>query len=127
MNTMINSTLVAGIPVVTASNSAITTSTMKIFPHSNNDAVLDKYELNELTVEHKVQEFELMKLRETDVNYAEVIKENLAKLASREVIKKATFTKKKDLDTETTSFRARVWVFTKDELNQLIEDIKNGI
>ena len=120
MNTTITT---SSMPMVMTSASSLTIKSAA----STASEIFDKYEMNELTVEHKVQEFELMKLRETDVNYAEVIKENLAKMASREVIKKASFTKKKDLDTETTSFRARVWVFTKDELNQLIEDIRNGI
>jgi hypothetical protein len=91
------------------------------------DEIFDRYSLNEFIVEHRVQEFELMKLRETNVDYADIIKENLAKTASKEVIKKMTFTKKHDMNNDTHSFRGRVWVFTKEELNQMIEDIRNGV
>jgi hypothetical protein len=91
------------------------------------DEIFDRYSLNEFLVEHRVQEFELMKLRETTVDYADVIKNNLAKTASKEIIKKMTFTKKHDINSDTHSFRGRVWVFTKDELNKMIEEIRNGI
>ena len=94
-------------------------------PHT--EQILDRYSLNELVVEHRVQEFELMKLRETDFDYAEHIKKNLAKYASEEVTSKMTFTKKTDTNTDTHSFRGRVWVFSKEELIQMIEEIRNGI
>lgn len=91
------------------------------------EQILDRYALNELVVQHRVQEFELMKLRETDVDYAEHIKQNLAKNASEQVVKKMTFTKKTDKDTDTHSFRGRVWIFSKEELLQMIGEIRNGI
>lgn len=94
-------------------------------PHT--EQILDRYSLNELTVEHRVQEFELIKLRETNVDYADHIKSNLAKMASEEVTRKMTFTKKSDINTDTHSFRGRVWVFSKEELTQMIEEIRNGI
>ena len=43
------------------------------------DEVLDRYSFNRLTIDHKVQEQELMKLKETVPTYADEIKENLAK------------------------------------------------
>lgn len=91
------------------------------------EVILDRYQLNELTVEHRVQEFELMKLRESNVDYASEIKRNLAKMASEEVTNKMTFTKKTEMDSDTHSFRGRVWVFSKEELIKMIEEIRNGI
>jgi hypothetical protein len=94
-------------------------------PHA--EQILDRYALNELTVQHRVQEQELMKLRETDVDYADHIKKNLSKMASEEVTRRMSFTKKKEIDSDTHSFRGRVWVFSKEELLQMIEEIRNGI
>jgi len=91
------------------------------------EVILDRYQLNEITVQHRVQEFELMKLRESNVDYASEIKHNLAKLASEEVTNKMTFTKKTEIDSDTHSFRGRVWVFSKEELIKMIEEIRNGI
>lgn len=92
----------------------------------NPDHMLEKYEFNQFVVEHKVQEQELMKLKETNVNYAEEIKEAMAKNCAREFIKKLSFSKKHDPDANTHSFRGRVWVFTREELVNLIEDVKQG-
>jgi hypothetical protein len=91
------------------------------------EVILDRYQLNEITVQHRVQEFELMKLRESNVDYATEIKHNLAKWASEEVTNKMTFTKKTEIDSDTHSFRGRVWVFSKEELIKMIEEIRNGI
>jgi hypothetical protein len=91
------------------------------------EVILDRYQLNEITVQHRVQEFELMKLRESNVDYATEIKHNLAKHASEEVTSKMTFTKKTEINTDTHSFRGRVWVFSKEELIKMIEEIRNGI
>jgi hypothetical protein len=90
------------------------------------DDVLEKYEFNQFVVEHKVQEQELIKLKEENVNYAEVIKENMAKNCAREFVKKLSFSKKHDKDLDVHSFRGRVWVFTREELVQLIDDVKQG-
>jgi len=114
----------SGLTVGTITTTAAT-STVSMRP--NIDEVVDRYALNEFVVEHRIQEFELMKLRESNVDYADVIKNNLAKMASRDIIKKMTFTKKHEIDSDTHSFRGRVWVFTKDELTQMIQEIKNGI
>jgi hypothetical protein len=115
--------------IIGAAGSTITTGTgiSSISIRTSADEIFDRYSLNEFLVEHRVQEFELMKLRETTVDYADVIKNNLAKTASKEIIKKMTFTKKHEIDSDTHSFRGRVWVFTKDELNKMIEEIRNGI
>ena len=90
------------------------------------DDLLDKYEFNKLTVDHKVSAHELLKLKDTVPTYADEIKENLAKKASRELVKKMTFTKKHDVDSDVHHFIGRVWVFTEDELKKLIEEVKNA-
>lgn len=91
---------------------------------TSSEELLDRYELCQLVINHKVAEFELMKIRETQPDYADIIKENLSKMAARDIIKKMTFTKKKDTDSDTHHFMGRVWVFTKEELLQLIEDAR---
>ena len=91
------------------------------------EEIIDRYALNEFSVEHRVQEQELLKLKETNVDYGDHIKENLAKACARDLMKKMTFTKKHEQDTFVHSFRGRVWVFNKEELKQLIKDIKNGV
>ena len=90
------------------------------------DDLLDKYEFNKLTVDHKVSAHELLKLKDTVPTYADEIKENLAKNASRELVKKMTFTKKHDVDSDVHHFIGRVWVFTEDELKKFIEEVKNA-
>jgi hypothetical protein len=107
--------------------STITTSSNTVPMRTPAEVILDRYQLNELTVQHRVQEFELMKLRESNVDYATEIKRNLAKMASEEVTNKMTFTKKTEIDSDTHSFRGRVWVFSKEELIKMIEEIRNGI
>jgi hypothetical protein len=107
---------------------ASTITTGSITPmRTPTEVILDRYQLNEITVQHRVQEFELMKLRESNVDYAAEIKHNLAKYASEEVTNKMTFTKKTEIDSDTHSFRGRVWVFSKEELIKMIEEIRNGI
>ena len=66
-------------------------------------------------------------MKEQNVDYADAIKENMAKNFARDVTKKISYTKKFEQDTFTHSFRGRAWVFTKEELINLIEDIKNGV
>ena len=113
-------------PMTMGSASTITTGTISPM-RTPAEVILDRYQLNELTVQHRVQEFELMKLRESNVDYASEIKRNLAKMASEEVTNKMTFTKKTEMDSDTHSFRGRVWVFSKEELLKMIEEIRNGI
>jgi hypothetical protein len=87
---------------------------------------LDTHSFNKITVEHKVAEFELAKLRETVPTYADEIKENLSKNLARDIIKKATFTKKHNVDSDTHHFLGRVWVFTEGELKDLINEARNA-
>jgi hypothetical protein len=103
------------------------TTTGKIsFPKSSVEYLLDTYEMNQIVVEPKLQEHALMKLREADVNFADHIKSNLTKSAATKIVQKMSFTKVKDPNMDVTSFRGRVWVFTKDELEQLIKDAQNA-
>ena len=90
------------------------------------DNLLDKYEFNKLIVDHKVTAHELLKLKDTVPTYADEIKENLARNASRELVKKMTFTKKHDINSDVHHFIGRVWVFTEEELKKLIEEVKNA-
>jgi hypothetical protein len=87
---------------------------------------LDTHSFNKITVEHKVAEFELAKLKETVPTYADEIKENLSKNLARDIIKKTTFTKKHNVDSDTHHFLGRVWVFTEDELKNLIQGVRNA-
>jgi len=87
---------------------------------------LDTHSLNKITVEHKVAEFELAKLKETVPTYVDEIKENLSKNLARDIIKKTTFTKKHNVDSDTHHFLGRVWVFTEDELKNLIQGVRNA-
>jgi len=112
---------------MTMGSATITTSSNTLPMRTPTEVILDRYQLNEITVQHRVQEFELMKLRESNVDYATEIKHNLAKHASEEVTNKMTFTKKTEIDSDTHSFRGRVWVFSKEELIKMIEEIRNGI
>jgi hypothetical protein len=97
--------------------------TLTISPTATED-LMERHELNLVTVEHKVTEFELMKLKDTVPTYADEIKENLSRNLAREIIKKASFTKKKDIDADVHHFIGRVWVFTEDELKKLLEEAK---
>jgi hypothetical protein len=107
---------------ITMNTSASTIS----FPKASIEYILDTYEMNQVVVEHKVQEHELLKLKEVDPNFADHIKANLTKAAAEKIVNKMAFTKTKDKDMDVHSFRGRVWVFTKDELEQLIKDAQNA-
>ncbi len=121
--------------MITSSITIPTTDTITISTAGNygtiamgviTDNLLDKYEFNKLTVDHKVSAHELLKLKDTVPTYADEIKENLAKNASRELVKKMTFTKKHDVDSDVHHFIGRVWVFTEEELKKFIEEVKNA-
>ena len=121
--------------MITSSITIPTTDTITISTAGNygtiamgviTDNLLDKYEFNKLTVDHKVSAHELLKLKDTVPTYADEIKENLAKNASRELVKKITFTKKHDVDSDVHHFIGRVWVFTEEELKKFIEEVKNA-
>ena len=102
---------------VSGSTITITTSAQEL---------LDRRDMNLIVVDHKVSEMEMMKLKEVQPDYADHIKLNIAKKATTEVINKMTFTKKKRIDDDTHHFYGRVYVFTKEELIQLIEEARNA-
>lgn len=89
------------------------------------DGFLDKHIMNRVTVDHKVQEQELLKLKEVAPDYANEIKENIAKNAARDMVKKVTFTKKHDKDADVHHFIGRVWMFTEEELKNLIKEVRS--
>jgi hypothetical protein len=125
---MDNSLTITAIPTV-GNGGTITTSTsygtISVAPTATED-LMERHELNLLTVEHKVTEFELMKLKDTVPTYADEIKENLSRNLAREIIKKASFTKKRDIDADVHHFIGRVWVFTEDELKKILEEAKHA-
>ena len=90
------------------------------------EEILDRYELNEMLIEHRVQTQELLKLKEENVDFGDVIKENMTKNMARQIAKKISFTKKHEVDTDVHSYRGRCWVFTKEEMINLIKEIKNA-
>ena len=112
---------------ITSSGSSYTTSTMSgsiLTITTAAQELLDRREMNLIVVDHKVSEMEMMKLKEIRPDYADIIKDNIAKKATIEVINKMTFTKKKLIDDDTHHFYGRVYVFTKEELIQLIEEAR---
>jgi hypothetical protein len=126
---MDNSLTITSYPTgtITTSGSGTSTSygTISAPPTAVED-LMERHELNLLTIEHKVTEFELMKLKETVPTYADEIKENLSRNLAREIIKKTSFTKKRDIDTDIHHFIGRVWVFTEDELKKILEEAKHA-
>jgi hypothetical protein len=120
-----NGTGLSTVPIGSLTVSNTIGSTIS-FPKASIEYILDTYEMNQVVVEHKVQEHELLKLKEVDPNFADHIKANLTKAAAEKIVNKMAFTKTKDKDMDVHSFRGRVWVFTKDELEQLIKDAQNA-
>ena len=111
---------------ITISNGGTAVSSSSLgFGGFDMEDFLDSHCFNKITVEHKVAEFELAKLKETVPTYADEIKENLSKNLARDIIKKTTFTKKHNVDSDTHHFLGRVWVFTEDELKNLIQKARN--
>jgi hypothetical protein len=113
---------------ITASSPAYNnTATISIYasPEDRINEALDTYSLNHVTVTHKVAEHELIKLKETTPDYADHIKQNLTQKATEEVGKKLTFTKKFDKDLDVHHFNGRVWVFTDEELKNLLKEVNN--
>jgi hypothetical protein len=106
-------------------NSTTVSSSTLSFGGFDMEDFLDTHSFNKITVEHKVAEFELAKLKETVPTYADEIKENLSKNLARDIIKKTTFTKKHNVDNDSHHFLGRVWVFTEDELRNLIQEARN--
>ena len=115
-----------GITTIVGSTGSTVSSSSLGFGGFDMEDFLDTHTFNKITVEHKVQEQELMKLKETVPTYADEIKENLSKNLARDIIKKTTFTKKHNKDSDVHHFLGRVWVFTEDELKNLINEARNA-
>lgn len=118
------------LPITTGSggigNGTITASNAIWNNQQKHADILDKFEMNQVVVEHKVAEHELMKLKTDQPDYAEHIKQNLAKTATTQILNKMSFTKKRNMDTDVNHFIGRVWVFNKDEMETLIKEIRNA-
>jgi len=95
--------------------------TFKIRPSI--DEIMDEHVINRIAVDHKVTAAELLKLQEVAPDYASEIKENIAKNLARDIAKKVMFKKKHDKDTDVHHFIGRVWVFTDDELKELLQNV----
>ena len=108
---------------ITVSTTSSSYGTLTMSPTATED-LLERYELNYVTVEHKVTAHELLKLKEVAPTYADEIKENLSRNVAREIIKKTAFTKKLDINTDVHHFIGRVWVFTDEEIKKLIEEAR---
>ena len=103
-------------PITTSSTITLTDTT---------EDLMERWIMNRVTIDHKVQEHELMKLKEVAPDYANEIKENLTKNAVRDIIKKVTFTKKHDKDADVHHFIGRVWCFTEQELKDFIKEARS--
>lgn len=111
--------------VVGAQGSLMTIGASTITIRDSEEDLMERWIMNRVTIDHKVQEQELMKLKEVAPDYANEIKENLAKNAARDMIKKVTFTKKHDKDADVHHFIGRVWCFTEQELKEFIKEARN--
>lgn len=114
----VTSTVTAN-PIMTGANS------VTIGKSFDMEDFLDEHIMNKITINHKVSEHELLKLREVSPTYADEIKEEIAKNAAREVAKRMTYTKRTDKDADVHHFIGRVWVFTESELKEFIEAARN--
>ena len=85
--------------------------------------LLDSHSFNQVIIDHKVSEQELMKMKEDSPTYADEIKEKISKEIAREVSKKVAYTKKTKEDTH--HFMGRVWLFTTEEITELLENARN--
>ncbi len=86
----------------------------------HDEDTLDKFAMNKFTIDHKVTAQELIKLQEVAPDFAKEIKENIAKNLARDISNKVSYTKKHDKDTDVHHFIGRVWVFTEEELKQIL-------
>jgi hypothetical protein len=86
---------------------------------------LEERALNRIAVDHKVTDAELMKLKEVAPDYANEIKDNIARNLARELTAKIAYKKKHDKDADVHHFIGRCWVFSDEEIKRLIEDARN--
>ncbi len=109
--------------VVYTGNGSATASKL-LSTSTNASEILDTFEMNQIIVDHEVTAMELLKLKEVTPDYADHIKKNLTSSVAERIIPKMTFTKSMNPDTDSHKFRGRVWVFNKDELEELIKKAK---
>jgi hypothetical protein len=86
--------------------------------------VFDTFEMNQMIVDHEVTAMELLTLKEVTPDYGDHIKKNLTSTVSERIMSKMTFTKSMNPDKDSHTFRGRIWVFTKSELEELIKQVK---
>ena len=121
LSVITNGGTLSPIGTVTISN----TSNANMSLGESDEDIMERWIMNRVTIDHKVQEQELMKLKEVAPDYANEIKENLAKNAARDMIKKITFTKKHDKNADVHHFIGRVWCFTEQEMKEFIKEVRN--
>lgn len=100
--------------ITVAANTGTTTAI------NHDEDKIDQYAMCKFTVDHKVTDAELLKLREVAPDFAKEIKENIARNLARDISHKISYTKKHDKDTDVHHFIGRVWVFTEEELKHLL-------
>lgn len=88
--------------------------------------LMDSRSMNRLTVDHKVQEQELLRIKETDQDFATQIKQQITRTVSERVVEKISFTKRHDAATDVHHFIGRVWVFTDEELKDLLKEAQRA-
>lgn len=94
---------------------------MASIPQNAVEERMDKFALNRVSIDHKVAAHELLALQAANPAFAEEIKETIAKSLARDITKKITFTKRHNMNTDVHHFIGRVWVFTDEELKQIIK------
>ena len=122
-HTISTTTITPAMGSITIGATGSSYGTLTVPPTATED-LLERYELNYVTVSHKVSEHEMIKLKEVAPDYAKEIKENLSRNVAREIINKTAFTKKIDVDADVHHFIGRVWVFSDEELKKLIEEAR---
>ena len=123
-HTISTTTITPAMGSITIGTSGSTNFGTLTVPPTATEDLLERYELNYVTVSHKVSEHEMIKLKEVAPDYAKEIKENLSRNVAREIINKTAFTKKIDVDADVHHFIGRVWVFSDEELKKLIEEAR---
>jgi len=123
--TSISNPLMDGSMLTTVASNTVTSNAItgaSIVRSLDIDDIMDQYSMNRIAVDHKVTSQELLKLQEVAPDFASEIKENIAKNLARDITKKVMFKKKFDKDADVHHFIGRVWVFTDDELKELLKD-----
>lgn len=86
--------------------------------------IVDSLRNNLLTVTEKIPHIALEELGEDQ--FKKRSKVALSAMLTQEIIKKTKFTMLNSVTTNSTITKARVYVFSEEEMNKLIEDIENN-